>query len=119
MASYENTGPESDFWKDPFGGVGQLIVDRPHHRCWVAEVDGKIQQCVVERVDPLLDINAERRAVNAGKKWGDGDLVAAIPASLFWHGDFAKAHADDDQEWMKRFLNDSDNAKLRTREGKL
>ena len=45
--------------------------------------------------------------------------IASIPNGIYYHGDFAKAVHDRDEGWIKRFLNDSDNQKLRTFRGNL
>lgn len=109
--------PDSDFFDDPFGGTGQLVTEGINKRCWVANVEGKLMQCVVERIDPILEENLRTRNDTAGQRFGDTRLVARIPNSMFWHGDFAKARDADDQRWMARFLNDRDNLKLRAFEG--
>lgn len=113
--------PAEDFHKDPFGGKGILITDEPNYRCWLGEIDGKLVQCVRERVSPLLDEAADYRSRSQGQRWGDMKRVATIPESMFWdpNSDFSKAHNNRDNEWIKRFLNDIDNQKLRTFEGRL
>jgi hypothetical protein len=108
------------FFADPFGGKGTLMAESPTKREWICEVEpGKHQICVVENVDPLLEQNERLRSHNAGKKWGDGRIAASIPASIFYRGDFSKAWQANDQKWINKFLNDSDNKKLRTFEGKI
>lgn len=108
-----------DFIKDPFGGKGQLMTEHSGQRTWVGPhpQTGKLCQCRVEWVDPILEENKIRRAESAGKRWGDGQIVASIPSSMYYFGDFAKAVENDDQKYMTKFLNDYDNSKLRTKEG--
>lgn len=110
------TDPE--FYTDPFGGDGVLITDAPDRRVWVRhdEATGLWEQCVVQPVTDILDANQELYNA-AGTRWGDMALVASIPNALYWHGDFAKARAAQDDKWLKRFLNSSENLKLRTRPG--
>jgi len=110
-----------DFYADPFKGDGILIVDKPTERTWVyheAERDAW-HFCKVQPVGAILDENRRKLNASAGQRWGDMTHVASIPNSMFWHGDFAKAHADQDEAWITRYLNNSDNKKLRTREGNI
>jgi hypothetical protein len=112
---------DADFLADPFGGKGRLIRDEPFVRTWLLfDDEGRLTaQCEVQRVDPILEENERRRAATAGKRWGDGQIVASIPNVIFWHGDYARAREARDDAWIKRFLNDRDNYKLRTKEGRL
>jgi hypothetical protein len=57
-------------------------------------------------------------AVDEKAAWkGEWHLVASIPESLYYK---MKAEGKiDDQEYMKRWLNDSDNQFFRTRPGKV
>jgi hypothetical protein len=68
--------------------------------------------------EELMDLNAERRAENAGKRWGDGAVVASIPLNLYFDK-FAEARQNNDSKYIKKLLNDSDYSKFRTKEGKL
>lgn len=112
--------PGPEFYADPFGGKGILVGDSPTKREWVCEVEpGKWAVMSTEWVDPLFEQNAALKSINRGKKWGDGRVVASIPESVFYRGDFKKAFDGGDQQWLKRFLNDSSNEKLRTFEGKV
>lgn len=109
-----------EFLKDPFKGNGMLVVDTPTKREWVCELEpGKWQRCTKEYVDPLLDLNAGLRSHNSGKRWGDGQVVASVPMTQAMNGDMLKAIKGNDQAWLTKFLNDSDNSKYRTFEGKI
>jgi hypothetical protein len=109
-----------DFYKDPFGGAGVLIVDHPDRRTWARRVaPDKWETVTIENVEPVMETNAALRSINQGKKWKDGRVVASIPESVFYRGDVKKAFDENDQQWLKKFLNSGDNAKLRTFEGKL
>jgi hypothetical protein len=68
--------------------------------------------------DDLMDLNAERRAENAGKRWGDGAVAASIPLNVYFDK-FAEARQNNDSKYIKKLLNDSDFSKFRTKEGKL
>lgn len=107
------------FMKDPFGGKGTLIADSPWSRSWISEDEqGKLVTCDVSYTGPILDANKQQLNSSAGKRWGDGQVVARIPLDMYFK-DFNKARKNGDTQWVKRFLNDSDNSKLRTFEGKL
>ncbi len=112
------TDPE--FYTDPFGGNGILVTDRPDYRCWVMhdEEAGVWHKCEVQPVEAILEANRELYNV-AETRWGDTALVASIPNVMYWNGDFAKAREGRDDAWIKRFLNSSDNQKLRTKRGHL
>jgi hypothetical protein len=68
--------------------------------------------------DDLMDLNAARRAENAGKRWGDGAVAASIPLNVYFDK-FAEARQNNDSKYIKKLLNDSDFSKFRTKEGKL
>jgi hypothetical protein len=68
--------------------------------------------------DDLMDLNAERRAENAGKKWGDGAVAASVPLNFYFQH-MAEARQNGDSKYIKKLLNDSDFSKFRTKEGKL
>jgi hypothetical protein len=67
----------------------------------------------------LLDKNrAERNMANNNWK-GDYHRIAAIPVSMMYDGYFHEASKEGDEKAVLKFLNDSDNAGLRTKEGRL
>lgn len=111
---------DPEFYTDPFGGEGMLVTDAPDRRVWIRhdEKSGLWEQCVVQPVHEIFEANRELYNA-AGTRWGDMALVASIPNAMYWHGDFAKARAAHDDAWIKRFLDSSDNRKLRTRPGKI
>lgn len=110
-----------EFGTDPFDGKGQLLAEGPDYRLWACiNPDGTTTFCNESFVEPILEANAERRAESDGKRWGDGQVVAAVPNCLLYgDGYYAKARQNRDSAAMKKFLNDRDNFKLRTKEGKL
>jgi ribosomal protein L19E len=70
-------------------------------------------------VTAVIEANkAIYNAVDEKASWkGEWHLVASIPESLYYK---MKAEGKiDDQEYMKRWLNDSDNKFFRTRPGKV
>ena len=86
--------------------------------------DGVTKLHVREEWDPawqqaLLDRAAAERAANAGKRWGDGQVIGRLPLTLYFNSGMAKARVQGDTTWIKRFWNDSEHSKLRTFEGKV
>lgn len=71
----------------------------------------------VQDVEPFLEANKARfNTYSSGRdKWGDGDWVAFIPDVIL--NKLMRDGSLWDQAYMKRFLNDPDNAYLRTRPG--
>lgn len=113
---------DPDFLADPFEGKGRLVSDptRFDVRAWTyTDEKGVTHVCHVYRVDPVLEANRAKYNESFGKRWGDGQVVASIPNGIYYHGDFAKATDNRDEAWIKRFLNDSDNQKLRTFKGRV
>mgnify|MGYP003452747742 CR=1 FL=1 len=69
-------------------------------------------------VDDTLEANATMRA-NVSKGWaGDWHKVASIPLGVYYDK-LHQAINQDDKAHVQRFLNDSDNAKFRTKEGRV
>jgi len=69
-------------------------------------------------VDNILKDNATAKAEMAGQRWGDGKRVASIPLNVF-HDQLAEASKQDDDKYLSKWLNDSDNAKFRTFGGRV
>ena len=110
---------------DPFGGRGVLISQTLTHETWVAELEPATEtspaimaKCVNEWVGPILDNNAEERAASAGSRFGDMTKVASIPLNLYFEK-FVPAKKAGDDAYVRKLLNDSDFAHLRTKEGRL
>lgn len=49
--------------------------------------------------------------------WGEGRRVASIPMTIYW--DLKKRGIADDQQALRRWLNDPENRFFRTRPGKI
>lgn len=68
--------------------------------------------------DALIDENtAFRNSLDAGWK-GDYHRIASIPLNIF-HEQLAEASKQDDNKFLSKWLNDSDNAAWRTKAGKV
>lgn len=81
------------------------------------EADGTMVTKHVMRVDDLFADNAAIRAENTSKG-GDMRMVASIPMNI-WQRDLAEPTAQGDRQYIKRYLNDVDNDKFRTRDGRI
>jgi len=69
-------------------------------------------------VTAIIEENKQEfNAVDERARWGEWTRVASIPLSLYYQ---LKAEGKlEDQEYMKRWLNDSNNQFFRTRPGKV
>lgn len=69
-------------------------------------------------VTAIIEENKDEfNQVDERARWGEWTRVASIPLSLYYQ---MKAEGKiDDQEYMKRWLNDSNNQFFRTRPGKV
>ena len=74
---------------------------------------------VDQPADKILEANAEAEKETMGRRFGDWNRVASIPLQMYHNSGFAEAYAQGDLQWVGRFLNDSDNAKLRTSRGRV
>jgi len=76
----------------------------------------------VYRTDTPFDPGDNQRAQAqvAGQRWreGVGERVAEIPLNVVYE-QLGNAAREKDTGYIKRFLNDSDNAKFRVKEGRL
>lgn len=69
-------------------------------------------------VDDTLEANRDMRAA-AGAGWkGDWHKIASIPLNVYWD-QLAEASKQDDGKFISKWLNDSDNAAYRTKEGRV
>ena len=69
-------------------------------------------------VSAIIEENKQEYAqVDERARWGEWSRVASIPMSIYFQ---LKAEGKlDDQEYRKKWLNDSDNQYFRTRAGKI
>ncbi len=91
-------------------------------RTWVKREGGRLLvRHEMEEGSELWDANTGKRAEEAGRGWGDGRVVASMPLSLLTSPShpFAGPWAEGDMKGVLSRLEDSDYAKVRTREGKL
>ena len=80
--------------------------------------DGSTTMRTDYAVDDTIEANtAMRNAASKGWK-GDWHKVASVPLNIFYDK-LAEASRQDDKAFISRFLNDSDNAKWRSKEGRV
>lgn len=96
---------------------GEVIEDDPvrgFRRIWYDVTDDfGVIKTEYYATDELLDKNAAERAEN--RKWGDFAKVASIPLNIFYR-DLLPAVRVGDDDFIRRYLQNSDNAKWRTRD---
>lgn len=69
-------------------------------------------------VSDTLEANADMRS-NATAGWaGDWHKVASIPVGIYFER-LAEASRQKDSAYLRKFLNDSDMSKFRTKEGRV
>lgn len=100
---------------DLFGDQRRILfIDEPGYRCYLHNL-GNGQMAVEEEwpdLQALFDHNAEEaNDFNPNGKHGDFVKVASIPQ---WMLNSWESEAGRDKEWIRRKLNDPDNAKFRT-----
>jgi hypothetical protein len=94
----------------------KMLFENEERRVWIYEDEQKTLIKTEHFVQPCLDRNAELRAANAGKRWGEGQIVSSIPTGLYF-ADLVEARKNRDTKYVKRFLNDPDHRKFRVFEG--
>ena len=78
--------------------------------------DGSFDIVTEQEMDPVLANNQElRKDGDVHKRWGEGQLVASIPMSVWW--DLWQKGIVQDEPVFKRWLNDSTNLVFRRRLG--
>lgn len=69
-------------------------------------------------VDPIVDVNAEICHSLSGARWGEGRRIASVPLPLYYDA-LDEAFQQEDQTYIKKWLNDGDNRAWRTFEGRV
>lgn len=88
---------------------------------WVTEGDipGQMIFRIDTPVDEILEANVEAEKATHGQRFGDWNRAASIPLQLYHSAGLAEAAREGDDAYLRRFLNDGDNAKFRTSRGRL
>lgn len=79
--------------------------------------DGRYMVATSRPVGGTLRFTKEARSVGRTDWQGDFHHVANIPANMFFNSDLHRASAEDDEGYIRRWLNDSENAGWRSKEG--
>ncbi len=99
---------------DPFKGAGQVLYAYPDKVVWYCDLDEDTTiTCTQYLSQPILDENQRTINDNAGKRFGDGKVVARIPMPLYFEK-LAEARREGDEKYIKKVLNDRDYSRLRT-----
>jgi hypothetical protein len=68
-------------------------------------------------VEQTIKENAEARA-SASSNWkGEYHRIASIPLNIAHQSGFVEAITQQDDKWLSRYLNDSENRAWRTKDG--
>lgn len=67
----------------------------------------------------LMQENADARAEAAGTRMGDMARQASVPLNIYHASGLSEANDQQDRKFISKWLNDSDNAKFRTREARV
>ena len=83
------------------------------------EDTGKVQMVAEQDVTDLTDRNvaAQNEVAQRNMRWGEFAHVASVPMSIY--AQWLVEGRDKDPAYLKRWLNDSDNRKFRTRLGRV
>lgn len=107
------------FGRDIYDGRWRLFDYDPltGRTQWVIHEDGKMHIRTDYPVEHLIKDNAEAHAEAMGKRAGELARVASIPANAFFSSGMSEAMRQGDRRFVKKWLNDGDNAAWRTRGG--
>lgn len=83
------------------------------------EPDGQVIFEEIVQLDPLFRSNEILRSEQFNQRWDDGKIAASLPLEYAFSSGYMEATKQGDKAWIKRFLNDSENAKFRTKEGRI
>ena len=80
-----------------------------------------LQRTEYPHTEALFNINHEELMQNQGTSWGDGKVVGRIPMNVLFNDKLglSDAVADGDDAYVNKWLYHGDNAKFRTRGGRL
>jgi hypothetical protein len=102
-------------------GGWRLLFDDPQasKAVWIYDdAEKTVIKTVYYATEELFDFNAARMNASLNERWGDGRVAASVPLNVYFQH-LAQAQTEGDQAYVRRFLNDPDNAKFRTFKGKI
>lgn len=86
---------------------------------WVLHnADGSMTFRTDYPVEPTVDLNTAQRNLSQPGWAGDYHQIASIPLNVF-HEQLGEASRQQDDQFVSKWLNDSDNAAWRTKEGRV
>lgn len=96
-------------------GDWELIEYQPHlKRSLWSYFDGKQTHFrTTQETDDIVRANRAEQNLTAGQRWGEWRKVASIPINLFYDN-LGVAVQNRDENYINKFLNDSDNRDFRT-----
>ncbi len=84
---------------------------------WTTWIDGNLTFRIDTPVDQIIQANTDDRNGDHPHRFGDYVRIASVPLQLYHDAGLADATVQQDNKFISRFVNDSDNAAWRTREG--
>lgn len=86
---------------------------------WSLDDEGNSVFRIDTPVDAVIEANAEAYKEAEGTKFGDWARVASVPLNLLHSSGLHEAHLQDDNQFISKWMNNSDNRAFRTRSGKV
>jgi len=80
---------------------------------------GKTLWRVEMPIDSLIEANAEAEKATHGKRFGDWNRIASVPTNILEQTGLDTAVQMQDDRFLSKWMNDSDNAKFRTSRGRV
>lgn len=103
-----------------------LISDDGNVRRWELDMgDHVIGKTEYLNISRLFDRNAHEYNESQGKRWSDtavgqiGSKIGSVPMNIYFQSGLAEANRQRDKSFIKRWWEDPDNRKFRTREGRI
>ena len=85
---------------------------------YLTNPDGSMTWRTDYEVQATVDANQAQRNMSQRGWAGDYHHVASIPQNVYWD-QIAEASKENDQKYLSKWLNDSDNRAWRTKDGTL
>lgn len=84
---------------------------------WSTWIDGKITFRIDTPVDHIIEANTIDRNADHPHRFGDYVRIASVPLQHYHQVGLAEATVQRDDKFLSDWLNNSDNAAFRVREG--
>lgn len=103
------------------GGAWEVFETTPHYRRARLWLDGERYVVRTEYLaeDALLESNRRAYDDSAGKRWGDGQVVARIPLNRFFQSELAEKVREGDREHLRWWLDRDEARPYRTFKGRI